>query len=91
MVQSYKKGHGCPRCRKVDKSNKLHLEKAIGKLIDILGKVHKDKYDYSKQSMKNCNVPSLCPLHGIFHKDLAVTEGRGCPKCEERVLQNITN
>ena len=80
---NHKKGHGCPRC-KVDKSNKLHLEKAIGKLIDDFRKVHKDKYDYSKTKYEKCGkcVVITCPLHGDFsQRPSCHRRGRGCPKC----------
>ena len=75
-------GSGCSECSIANKSNKLRS--TTSKFIEKAGKIHGDKYDYSKVDYKNnsTKVCIICPNHGEFYqtpKDHL--EGRGCPRC----------
>jgi very-short-patch-repair endonuclease len=77
------KGHGCPKCSNVNKSN-------TNEFTINSNKIHNNKYNYSLVDYINSKqkVSIICPTHGIFDKSPTNhLNGQGCPKCKGK---NIT-
>lgn len=78
-------GRGCPSCGVTNT-----IDKKIKKYSEIFpiksGKIHNNKYDYSKSKYINSTtlVEIICPAHGSFMQmpDNHL-QGRGCPKCNQ--------
>ena len=74
---THKKGHGCPKCVGLNKSNEEFILEAK--------EIHGNKYDYSNVEYVNSTVKIniICPIHGNFKQTpSAHLQGSGCPKCK---------
>ena len=74
---------GCPKCGNENKGEYCRSSKEG--FIKKAGKVHGDKYDYSKVEYVNCmtKVCISCSEHGEFcQTPTNHLNGHGCPKCK---------
>lgn len=89
------KGEGCPKCAN-EKTSKRQLF-TPEKNLEILNKIHNDKYDYSLSEFPitgenpNKKIKIICPIHGVFEQNLHMhRSGQGCPKCgKERTSEAL--
>ena len=75
-------GRGCPPCGL--KKRSIARSSNTVEFIKKSGKIHGDKYDYSKINYKGSFIPIkiLCPKHEEFSQTPAKhLSGHGCPKC----------
>ena len=81
-------GNGCKKCGDLIRfENKKVLQEDW---IKAASKLHNNKYDYSKVNYVDAKtkVCIVCPEHGEFwQKPSAHMQGRGCPICNESVLE----
>jgi len=91
IPSSHLKGHGCPKCSKIEASKKRIENTNNTKNITMnFKKIHGDKYDYSKVNYidSNTKVEIICPEHGSFLQlPNSHNSGNGCPKCG--ILKNM--
>jgi very-short-patch-repair endonuclease len=77
-------GSGCPKC--------FGKNKNTDEIIDIIKKIHGDKYELSKVNFKNNKTPItlICPIHGDFEilPERVIHQKSGCPKCAGKQLTN---
>ena len=77
-------GEGCPLCAGRRRTN--------DDIIQMIRKIHGDRYDYSKVNFKNNKIPItlICPKHGEFklRPESIIYQSAGCPKCSGRNLSN---
>jgi hypothetical protein len=88
-LYNHAKGQGCPKCGKINCSNKLSL--TTEEFIKRAREVHGDKYDYSKVEYVNnhSKVCIICPEHGEFWQIPANhLNGCDCPKCKNNFKKN---
>jgi len=72
------RGFKCKACA-TDKSRL-----SIDEFVCRSGKIHNDKYNYSRVSFKNYydDVDIICPKHGIYKQSVSNhVYGHGCPSC----------
>jgi len=75
--QEHLSGCGCSKCGKVYKKN-------TNEYIELVKKVHGDKYDYSKTLFKKAKdkIIITCKTHGDFYQEAYCHSiGVGCPIC----------
>ena len=70
--QSFSKhlsGDGCKKCG-IEKSANERIRKANNKFIKEAGKLHNNKYDYSKSNYISAkeNIIIICQIHGDFEQ-----------------------
>ncbi len=74
-------GAGCPTCGELLASNNKIKNY---KFIELVNKIHNNKYDYSLVNYKKNILPVkiICPIHGEFEQSIAShLRGHGCQKC----------
>lgn len=91
---SHLSGIGCPKCGRINASNKNKLTNE--EFIAKARQVHGDYYDYSKVDYVNIKnkVCIICPVHGEFWQQAnSHLNGEGCVKCSyvyRGKLQSLT-
>jgi very-short-patch-repair endonuclease len=87
IPSSHLKGHGCPKCSKIEASKKrIKNTNNTKNIINEFKKVHGNKYDYSKVNYidSNTKVEIICPKHqSFFQLPGSHKSGIGCPNCNE--------
>lgn len=77
-------GSGCPKCAGKNRNT--------DDVIELIKKIHGDKYGYSKVDFKNNKTPIIitCPTHGDFKitPERVIHQHSGCPKCQGKQLTN---
>ena len=79
---SHLSGIGCPKCGRINASNKNKLTNE--EFIAKARKIHGDYYDYSKVNYINSKIKVciICPIHGEFWQQAnSHLNGEGCVKC----------
>jgi len=86
--KSHLKGHGCGKCKGVEK---LNSETFIRKANIIHNKLY--DYSYSNYINSHTKIKIICKIHGYFEqKPYKHLNGQGCPKCKlSKGIKNICN
>ncbi len=76
-ANSHQKGYGCSKCYG-------NYSFTTEEYIDIVSKVHNNKYDYSESNYINMKseITIICPKHGKYEQQAECHKnGQECPKC----------
>jgi len=85
-------GAGCPKCG-VERTSLL-TKHTTDEFIDVVKKIHRNKYDYSKVNYEGSRIPVeiICPKHGVFSQLPGNhLKGMGCPRCSESKGELLVN
>lgn len=84
-------GYGCPKCGY--ESNGKKFKKSTEDWISEFNRVHKSRYDYSKQKenfLAQDYIKIECPDHGVFEQQAYNhLAGHGCPECKYEAQGNL--
>jgi len=81
-------GQGCKLC------NKYANKWTTSAWIEMVNKIHNNKYDYSKANYINAKTPIciICPVHGEFWQlPENHSSGKGCNLCKNELIGKINS